>query len=77
MSVAECGRCPTGNASALGVVSEGSLRLEVQDVVCADRHTLVLSGEVDIASVALLATEQWAAESANSRRPVTHGGIAP
>jgi anti-anti-sigma factor len=54
MSVAERSWPPMDNVSALGVASEIPLRLELRDVVCADRHTLVLSGEVDIASVAAL-----------------------
>jgi anti-anti-sigma factor len=36
--------------------SERSHRLELQDAVCAKRHTVVLAGEVDIASVAVLNT---------------------
>jgi anti-anti-sigma factor len=36
--------------------SERSHRLELQDAVCAKRHTVVLAGEVDIASVAILDT---------------------
>jgi anti-anti-sigma factor len=54
MSNAERSWSPEGNASALGVASEVASCLELQDVVCADRHTLVLSGEIDIASVAAL-----------------------
>jgi anti-anti-sigma factor len=60
MSAAQRSWLPRSEALARSAVGDVLLRLELQDLVCANRHTLVLTGEVDIASV-------WALDAALAR----------